>query len=156
MVEPTHGYVGPPAARVLVVDDDAPTVRMVQFLLEAEGMDVASAADGKTALREYAAQHPDLILLNVIMPGTNGFQMYDRLLALGYQGPVVFITARPDIPEVLLELHMAVAGCLVKPLHPDALLRVVQDTMSRYPRSCWAEAASQDPEKKAARAPGLQ
>ncbi len=115
----------PAPARVLVVDDDAPTVRMIQFLLKEEGLFVSSAADGDTAMAEYLKASPDLILLNVIMPGTDGFRLYSRFRELGYQGPVMFVTARPDVPELLMELKLDVAGCLVKPLHPDEMLPLV-------------------------------
>ena len=117
-------------AHVLVVDDDAPTVRLIQFLLQDEGLIVSSAADGETAITQYLRQPPDLILLNVTMPDTDGFELHDRLRALGYLGPVFFVTARPDIPRVLLERQLEVAGCMVKPLHPEEILLLVREALS--------------------------
>ncbi|MGE5620265.1 MAG: response regulator transcription factor [Sphingomonadaceae bacterium] len=139
MLEPACSKGDLPSATVLVVDDDAPTVRLIQYLLESEGLAVASAADGESALREYARRVPDLILLNVIMPDTDGIWLHDRLRVMGYRGPVVIVTARPDIPELLAELRIKVAGCLVKPLHADELLSTVRGALSGAGRAVAAK-----------------
>ncbi len=116
---------------ILIIDDDAPTVRMIQFLLDQEGLQTSSANDGESALQQYLIQVPDLILLNVIMPDTDGFQLHNRFRELGYEGLVMFVTARPDIPIILAELELDVAGCIVKPLHPDEVLDLVQDALGK-------------------------
>lgn len=128
-MNPLPAERSPRTAHVLVVDDDAPTVRMIRFLLESEGFDVSGAPDAEIALGEYLRHPPDVILLNVIMPGTDGLDLHDRLRRLGYLGPVVFVTARPDVLEILAGRQMAVAGCLVKPLHPEEVVLLVRQVL---------------------------
>ncbi len=105
--------------RVLVVDDDAPTVRMIQFLLEGDGFLVSCANDADGAIAQYSRENADLVLLNVVMPGVDGFELHDRLVGMGYRGPVVFVTARPDVCEMVDARQINCASCLVKPLHAD-------------------------------------
>ncbi|GEM_PF-3815972 len=112
--------------RILVVDDDAPTLRMIEFILQSEGYEVVGAANGMAATSQCIDEQPDLLLLNVQLPDSNGFDVYAHLQELGYSGPVVFVTARPDIAEVLTERRLNVAGYLVKPLYPDEVVVLVR------------------------------
>lgn len=120
----TESLSQPP--RVLVVDDDAPTVRMIQFLLEGEGFLVSCANDAERALTEFSRERVDLVLLNVVMPGLDGFELYDRLVSRGYQGPVVFVSARPDVCEIVDAREIQSASCLVKPLHIDDVTGLIK------------------------------
>lgn len=121
----TYLRANPVPAHILVVDDDAPTVRLIDFLLTSDGYRITTAPNGRLALDFCQRELPDLTLLNVLLPDFDGFEVYQRLLELGYKGPVIFITARPDIPEVLQDRHMDVAGCLVKPLILDEVENIV-------------------------------
>lgn len=129
-MDPAPPNANPVPIRILVVDDDAPTLRMVEFILESEGYQVAAAPNGALGLAHCQAALPDLLLLNVLLPDSDGFEIYDQLRTLGYPGPVIFMTARPDIPEVLENRQLEVVGCLVKPLHPEDVLALVGRTLA--------------------------
>lgn len=99
---------------------------MIQFLLEGEGLLVSCANDAESAIEEYLRVSADLVLLNVVMPGSDGFDLHRRLGELGYQGQVVFVTARPDVCEILDARQIGCAGCLVKPLHADDVTGLIR------------------------------
>jgi len=112
-------------AKILVVDDDAPTVRLIEFLLGLDGYRIQSAPNGMTALDLCKQEFPDLIILNVLLPDSDGFYVCERLRHLGYSGPIIFTTARPDIPHMIRERKLDVAGCLLKPLMLDEIEALV-------------------------------
>ena len=89
---------GPAAGRILVVDDQPANLRVVSALLTRHGYEVLSASDGEAALELAATQVPDLMLLDMMMPGMDGFELITRIKQqpeLG-QVPVVFLTAAQD------------------------------------------------------------
>ncbi|MEY4749797.1 MAG: hypothetical protein RIQ60_2011 [Pseudomonadota bacterium] len=110
--------------RVMCVEDD-PDIRMIlEFSLrQVGGYDVLSCADGPTALAEVAAFGPDLVLLDVMMPGMSGPETLAGLRALPeLEGvPVVFLTAKALLEEVEALLQHGATGVIVKPFDPVAL-----------------------------------
>jgi len=86
------------ATRVLVIDDEAPIRLLCRVNLEAEGMEVLEAADGPSGLATARAETPDVILLDVMMPGLDGWRVAEELLDdESTQGiPIVFLTARAE------------------------------------------------------------
>src|SRR3954466_13202501 len=84
---------------VLVVDDDAPIRRMLERTLTAEGYDVAAVADGGAALARVERSLPDVIVLDVAMPGLDGLQVTRRLRAKGLPVPILLLTARDALDE---------------------------------------------------------
>ncbi|HEV8688023.1 MAG TPA: response regulator, partial [Gaiellaceae bacterium] len=82
--------------KVLVIDDEAPIRLLCRVNLEAEGMDVSEAADGPSGLEKARAETPDVILLDVMMPGLDGWRVAEQLLddPLTSGIPIVFLTAR--------------------------------------------------------------
>ncbi|MEA2227033.1 MAG: two-component system, OmpR family, response regulator MprA, partial [Solirubrobacteraceae bacterium] len=85
--------------RVLVVDDDAPVRRMLERSLSAEGFDVEAAADGGAALVAVERSAPDLVVLDVAMPGLDGLAVCRRLRAKGLGGSILMLTARDAVAD---------------------------------------------------------
>jgi len=120
-----------PTARILVVDDDRLLRQMVRDLLEGTDFAVAEAVDGADGLAQAAACPPDLILLDLMMPGMDGYTVCQNLQAEPTTRgmPVIVLTASPD-PN--LNRHAYAAGavaCLTKPFRREALLAVVQTAL---------------------------
>lgn len=110
--------------RVLVVDDDPPTVRMIQLALEREGMDVATAANGAECLLAVESDQPDLVILDVMMPVLDGFETL-RVLREKEETkhlPVIMLTARREDRDVLRGWMSGVDLYLTKPFQMDELV----------------------------------
>ena len=100
---------------VLLVDDDAPIRRMLERTLGAEGYDVAAVADGGAALAQVERSLPDVIVLDVAMPGLDGLAVTRRLRAKGLVVPILLLTARDAIEERVAGLNAGADDYLVKP-----------------------------------------
>ena len=104
-------------ARVLVIDDSLTDVRVLTVLLERNGFDVLSAANASDGIGLARAQHPDLILMDVIMPGTNGFQA-TRMLSKDPETaaiPVIIVTTKNREADRLWGLRQGARDFVVKP-----------------------------------------
>jgi two-component system response regulator MprA len=101
--------------RVLVVEDDAAVRRMLERSLGAEGFEVAVAADGGAALALAEAAMPDLVVLDVAMPGLSGFEVCRRLRAKGLTGGVLMLTARDSVEDRVRGLESGADDYVVKP-----------------------------------------
>ena len=113
------------AKTILAVDDDIDLLGMVQLLLEDAGYRVATAADGQEALEKVAAELPDLILLDMKMPGMNGWE-FARVFRERYNHltPIVVLTAAEDARKRAAEV--GADGYLGKPFDIDDLVRIVE------------------------------
>lgn len=109
--------------RILVVDDQAANLRVVTALLSRQGYEVVAASSGDEALRQYAELPPDLILLDVMMPGMDGFDVMAALRAESpLRVPVVFVTAAHDRDLLLRAFDAGVVDYVTKPFLPEELL----------------------------------
>ena len=108
--------------RVLVVDDDPPLQRMLARTLTAEGFSVAVAADGGAALAEVERSLPDVIVLDVAMPGMDGLAVCRRLRAKGMTTPVLMLTARDAVPDRVRGCEAGADDYLVKPFATEELI----------------------------------
>lgn len=116
------------SARVLVVDDNAANRELARAVLEDEGHEVALATSGQEALDLFAHQQPDCVLLDVRMPGLDGFAVCERIRAMpaGADTPILFLTAMRDV-ETFDRAQMAGGDdFLTKPVHPVELAMRVQ------------------------------
>lgn len=109
--------------RVLVVDDQPANLRVVSALLEREGFQVRVAENGEAALEALDAQPPDLLLLDMMMPGLDGFGVMEEMrLRLQPKLPVVFLTAAQDRSLLLRAFEAGAVDYVVKPFIPEELL----------------------------------
>jgi two-component system response regulator MprA len=116
---------------VLIVDDDAGVRRMLARTLEAEGYGVSVAADGGSALVEIERSAPDLILLDITMPGMDGLGVTKRLRGKGDALPVLMLTARDGVADRVAGLDAGADDYLVKPFATDELLARVRALLRR-------------------------
>ncbi len=109
---------------ILVVEDTPDTVRLLTAALEAAGMDVLVALDGAAALQVAARARPDLVLMDAVMPGMDGFETCRRLKALsGFDAvPVIFMTGMSAVADSLRGFAAGAADYVTKPLVLDAML----------------------------------
>jgi DNA-binding response OmpR family regulator len=109
--------------RVLVVDDELPVRNLVKLTLETEGFEVETAANGREALEKLAVSEPNLVVLDLSMPGMDGGAVMDSMRGRGIETPVLFLSAC-GAEEARL-LHHA-EGALAKPFDPDELIEKVK------------------------------
>jgi DNA-binding response OmpR family regulator len=120
------------AATVLVADDDADILRFVEINLRLEGYEVVTARDGPDALAKAVAVRPDLVLLDVRMPGVDGYTICARIRADASLAavPVIIVTANYGSAEVEAARRAGVDDFLVKPFHPATLLDMAKTMLS--------------------------
>src|SRR3954467_13101389 len=122
--------------RVLVIDDEAPIRLLCRVNLEAEGMQVLEAADGPTGLERAREALPDVILLDVMMPGLDGWQVAEELLDSESTSsiPIVFLTARAAVRDRARGLDLGGIDYVTKPFNPVELAPLVLDLIDRVDR----------------------
>jgi two-component system response regulator MprA len=118
-------------ATVLVVDDDGPILRMLQRTLAAEGYGVSAAADGGTALAAIERAMPDVLVLDVGLPGMDGLAVCRRLRRKGLALPILLLTARDAVADRVVGLDAGADDYLVKPFAPEELLARVRALLRR-------------------------
>jgi two-component system response regulator MprA len=118
-------------AAVLLVDDDARILRMLERTLAAEGYDVAAVADGGAALARVEQSLPDLIVLDVAMPGLDGLAVTRRLRAKRLPVPILLLTARDALEDRVAGLDAGADDYLVKPFEVEELTARVRALLRR-------------------------
>jgi DNA-binding response OmpR family regulator len=123
-------------AKVLVIDDEAPIRLLCRVNLEAEGMKVFEAADGQTGLRLAREEVPAVILLDVMMPGLDGWQVAAELLddEVTRSIPIVFLTARAELRDKARGLDAGGLDYVTKPFNPIELAGLVRLLLARVER----------------------
>ena len=122
--------------KVLVIDDEAPIRLLCRVNLEAEGMEVLEAEDGPSGIDAAARELPDAILLDVMMPGLDGWQVAERLLDDDATGtiPIVFLTARAELRDRARGLDLGGMEYVTKPFNPVELAPIVRALLDRVDR----------------------
>jgi len=118
--------------RVLVVDDDAKTVELVKLYLKRDGYRVLTAYDGIEALRLAREGHPDLIVLDLMLPGINGLEIC-RTLRAESDVPVILLTAKTTDQDKLVGLDLGADDYVTKPFSPRELAARVRAVLRRLP-----------------------
>jgi CheY-like chemotaxis protein len=124
-------------APVVLVVDDEPAIRLVCRLnLQTAGFETIEASDGETALELARSEHPDLILLDIMLPKSDGFTVARELVAAAEtrEIPIVFITARSDAKDQLRGYEAGGIAFVTKPFDPDLLPETVRTTIERVRR----------------------
>src|SRR6266581_653678 len=122
--------------RVLVIDDEAPIRLLCRVNLEAEGMQVLEAADGTTGLDLAREEQPDVVLLDVMMPGLDGWRVAEELLEdeLTSGIPIIFLTARAEFRDRARGLDIGGVDYVTKPFNPLELAPLVRELLDRIER----------------------
>ncbi|PPG93195.1 DNA-binding response regulator [Rathayibacter sp. AY1F3] len=109
------------SARILVVDDDAALAEMIGIVLRADGYDVSFCADGSGAIEAFRRARPDLVLLDLMLPGIDGIEVC-RAIRAESGVPVIMLTAKSDTSDVVQGLESGADDYMVKPFDPKELV----------------------------------
>jgi DNA-binding response OmpR family regulator len=122
--------------KVLVIDDEAPIRLLCRVNLEAEGMSVLEAADGPSGLDQARNERPDVVLLDVMMPGLDGWRVAEELLQdeRTSEIPIIFLTARAEFRDRARGLDIGGVDYVTKPFNPLELAPLVEDLLVRLRR----------------------
>ena len=122
--------------KVLVIDDEQPIRLLCKVNLEAAGMAVLEAADGPSGLDEARAQQPDVVLLDVMMPGLDGWRVAEQLLEdeRTSEIPIIFLTARAEFRDRARGLDIGGVDYVTKPFNPLELAPLVRELLARIER----------------------
>jgi DNA-binding response OmpR family regulator len=118
-------------SRILVVDDEPHIREVVGSYLAREGHEIRYAADGEAALASALEQEPDLIVLDVMLPGRSGFDVLRELRAAGRRSAVIMVTARDDVIDRVAGLEIGADDYVTKPFEPRELVARVGAVLRR-------------------------
>ncbi|MGE0309684.1 MAG: response regulator transcription factor, partial [Acidimicrobiia bacterium] len=127
------------APRILVVDDEDNLSFVVSAALKLSGFETTTAASGLAALKAVAASRPDLIVLDVMLPDVDGFEVCRRLRSDGSDVPIIFLTARDDAADRLRGLTIGGDDYLTKPFSVEELVARVKVILRRVGIAAGAE-----------------
>ena len=117
-------------ARVLVVDDEPMVRDVLSRYLERSGFEVEAAADGERALAAFDARRPDLVLLDLMLPRVDGFEVFRRIRARA-DSPVIMITARGETTDRIVGLDVGADDYVSKPFSPGEVVARVRSVLRR-------------------------
>lgn len=118
-------------ARILLVDDDAQLAAMLAQFLRNEGLEVFIAGEAQHALQQLAEIHPELVILDVMLPGRSGFDLLRDIRARSPRLPVMMLTARGEPIDRILGLELGADDYLPKPFDPRELLARIRAVLRR-------------------------
>jgi two-component system, OmpR family, response regulator MprA len=118
-------------AHILVVDDDPRITELLRRILAYEGYSVTIAASGDEALTRTLERPPDLIVLDIMLPGLNGLEVTQRLRAASDYVPILMLTARDSVADRVAGFEVGADDYLVKPFAPEELLARVKALLRR-------------------------
>jgi len=127
---------------ILVVDDEPAIVTVVRERLEREGFTVQAVASGEEALTHMDADPADLVVLDVMLPGIDGFEVLRRLRSAGNTVPVIVLTARDEDVDKIVGLELGADDYLVKPFNPRELSARIRAVLRRQAEAAHAQAAA--------------
>jgi len=127
----TMGYVTVPEARILIVDDEPNIVELLAVSLKFQGFEVATASNGTEGLDRARSFRPDAVILDVMMPGMDGFGMLRRLRADGIDAPVLFLTAKDSVEDKVSGLTLGADDYVTKPFSLEEVIARVRTILRR-------------------------
>jgi len=125
------------AYKILVVDDEPSIVRLMEFILARQGHEMLAAVNGEEALQKIRTHKPDLILLDIMMPRIDGYEVA-RLLRADPETaalPIIMLSAKAQEEDIRKGVGVGVDEYITKPFSPEHLVHVVADYLSRLPKS---------------------
>lgn len=124
--------------KVMLADDEMPMHTIVKRICRDEGFELISAYDGSEAVSIFQAKHPDLLILDVMMPRMDGFSVCRRLRELGEKAPVLFLSAKGDIVDKGVGFDAGGDDYIVKPFSPEELAMRIRAHLRRQERDASA------------------
>lgn len=119
--------------RILIIDDEADFVDTLTFSLESNGFEVVSAPDGQSGIEKLKSENPDLIILDLMMPGMDGYEVTKRLKADSASSniPIIVLTATvtPDLKQRVCSIQ--VTDCVTKPCDLEDLVDKIKKALSK-------------------------
>jgi DNA-binding response OmpR family regulator len=114
--------------RILVIDDEPDMLFLVSTLLNREGAEVITANDGKDGLQRLHKTHPDLVLLDILMPGITGFETCARITETS-NTPVIFLSVLSDVDDIVNGFQLGAIDYVTKPFSPKVLIARISATL---------------------------
>jgi len=124
--------------KILIIDDEDATVQLIAMLLQRRGFEIIKAYRAEEGLRKAYRHQPDLVLLDIMMPDMDGWEVCKRLREMS-DVPIIFLTARSDVKDVVRGLEMGADDYVVKPYDNDELVARVRAHLRRSPRPNMSE-----------------
>ena len=121
------------AYKILVVDDEPPIVRLMEFILARQGHEMLVAVNGEEAVEKIRTHKPDLILLDIMMPRIDGYEVARRIRANPETAalPIIMLSAKAQEEDIRKGVEVGVDEYITKPFSPEHLVHVVADHLSR-------------------------
>lgn len=120
--------------RILIVEDDGGIAEVVTFVLQQDGYETQTASDGEDAIKRFDAFHPDLVLLDLGLPGISGLDLFHRFRRIAPQVPVIIATSRNEETDRIAGLEMGADDYVTKPFSPRELAARVRAVLRRVHR----------------------
>ncbi len=123
------------AAKILVIDDDPNVQRLLTYTLKQEGYEVLVASDGAEGFRLWSAETPALILLDIMLPKVDGYQVATKIRAeegAAAHVPIIMLTAEREVEQKVKGLRAGADDYLIKPFHPAELLARIKSLLARF------------------------
>ncbi|MDR3190014.1 MAG: response regulator transcription factor [Lactobacillaceae bacterium] len=118
--------------KILVVDDEPALVTLLEYNLKKQGFTVLTASDGNSALETINNEQPDLVLLDVMLPGKSGVEVTSELRMNKNRVPVILVTALDDDVDKILGLEIGADDYITKPFNPREVIARIRSVMRRY------------------------
>ena len=119
------------AKTILIVDDEQPIVDILVYNLQKEGYKTIEAGDGLTAVELATEKRPDLILLDIMLPGKNGFEILQSIKQEKLKTPIIMLTAKSQMNDKLQGLENGADDYITKPFHTRELLARIKNILKR-------------------------
>ena len=121
------------AYKILVVDDEPTIVRLMEFILARQGHDMIVAVNGEEALHKIRTQQPDLVLLDIMMPRIDGYEVAQQLRADPATAalPIIMLSAKAQEEDIRRGVEVGVDEYVTKPFSPEHLVHVVSEYLKR-------------------------
>src|SRR5699024_7768445 len=118
-------------AKIMVVDDEPSIVTLLSVHLQKADYEVLTASDGQTALKEIISREPDLIVLDLMLPGMDGLDVCRKLREQGIFIPIIMLTAKDDELDKVLGLELGADDYIIKPFSPREVISRIKAVLRR-------------------------